>query len=100
MSVSIHNRLGQRPERRLIMFESFEKALQYTNGTVKEMQLRWLFATIRAAADSGKRQVKVEVYKIEYLHLPTLVKEILEPSGFEVEESKNDIGQKSLTIGW
>jgi len=82
------------------MFESFEKALQYTNGTVKEMQLRFLFATIRSAADSGKRQVIVEIYKIEYLHMPTLVKEILEPAGFEVSEARNDIGQSAILIGW
>jgi hypothetical protein len=69
-------------------------------ATVTEMQMRWLLATIRAAADSCNRQVTVEVYKIENLHMPTLVKEILEPSGFEVTETKNDIGQKSITIGW
>ncbi len=82
------------------MFESFEKSLNYTKGTVKEMQLRWLFSTIRNAADSCKRQTIVEVYKIENLHLPTLVKEILEPAGFEVSEARNDIGQSAILIGW
>ena len=65
------------------MFESFEKSLEYTSGTVKEMELRYIFAAIRKAADNMERYVEFPTHDISNLHMPTLEHEILRPAGFK-----------------
>ena len=69
-------------------------------ATITEMQMRWLLASIRKAADNAEKNIVIKEYDIDKIHMPTLIREILEPSGFEITEIKNDIGQKAIRISW
>ena len=84
------------------MKSSINKALKYYEGTAAEMQLRFLLHMIREAADDGRLDVCIQVYKLSKLHMPTLRFEILKPSGFDSKEfESNEIkGQKMLHISW
>ena len=106
MSVSIrmrYNLLSRKAERRLTMFESFEK-VSYGKGTVEEMQLRYVFAAIRKAADDCKKYVKIPKYDINHLHIPTLEFEILRPAGFEFKlltpENDQQVAVDTILVCW
>lgn len=81
-------------------FESFNDVLSNnSNGTVVEMQYRYLFAAIRKAADDCEREVTIELYKLDCCR-PILIKEILESAGFDVSLTSNAIGQDAITVQW
>ena len=79
--------------------KSIIEALKCYEGTVKEMQLRFMLHEMRKAADEGESGVSIPMYKIP-LHMPTLEHEILEPAGFKTSESKEKSGVKKLHISW
>jgi hypothetical protein len=86
------------------MFESFEKALESTKGTVEEMELRYVFAAIRKTADNMEKVIEFPRYKVQHLHLDTLEHEILRPAGFEFEllkpKNHNGISVDTIVIYW
>ena len=85
------------------MFESFEN-VEYGKGTVKEMQLRYVFAEIRKAADNCKKYVKIPKYKVSHLHVPTLEHEILRPAGFEFKlltpDNDQNVPVDTILVCW
>ena len=94
--------LAERQEVLTMDMKSIIEAIKCYEGTVKEMQLRFLLHKIREAADNGRFNVCIQKYKLSKLHMPTLRYEVLEPSGFKTKEfeSKEIAGQKMLYISW
>ena len=84
------------------MKSAINKTLKYYEGTAEEMQLRFLLHKMREAADDGRMDVCIPVYKLSKLHMATLCHEILKPSGFNAKEfeSTEIPGQKMLFISW
>ena len=106
MSVSIrmhYNSFSPNGQKGGSMFESFEN-MQYGKGTVKEMQLRYVFAQIRKAADNSMKYVKIPKYKIQHLHIPTLEFEILRPAGFEFKlltpDNDQNVPVDTILVCW
>ena len=82
------------------MFEPIKEIKLY-KGTVLEMQLRVALSDVRKAADEGKTEVVIPVYKVGKWHLPTLMYEVLKPAGFEVHLTKNQTtNAKAILVRW
>ena len=93
---------GRKTRGTIMYIKSIIEAIKCYEGTVKEMQLRFLLHKMREAADNGHTDVCIPKYKISKLHMATLRHEVLEPSGFYSKECepKEIPGQKMLYISW